>query len=316
MEHRKFKTRVKELVDELTAAQAQKLISALRERGNGDEVVELIEPRLGDEPQCPHCGKLHVHRHGHAHGLQRYKCVDCDKTFNALTGTPLARLRKKESWLSYADALKSTMSVRKAAKHAGVHKTTSFRWRHRFWKSQNTSKDKPLSGIAEMDEFFILESRKGERKLPRKARKRGGKAKKPGLSSEQVPVLIARDRQGNMIDAVLPDRSEAAVRNVLKGAISKDDTLLCMDADPAFIAFAEAENIEYELIIASHGEHVHEKVLHIQNVNGYIRRFRQWLDPFNGVATKYLPSYVGWCRWLEQSGASLTAQGCLAAAIA
>ena len=90
---------------------------------------------------------------------------------------------------------------------------------------------------------------------------------------------------------------------------------LALDGDAAFIAFAENEGIEYELNIASRGEHVHEKVLHIQNVNGYIRRFRQWLDPFNGVATKYLPSYVGWRRWLEQSGPSPTAQACLAAAI-
>jgi hypothetical protein len=37
-----------------------------------------------------------------------------------------------------------------------------------------------------------------------------------------------------------------------------------MDGDKALIAFAEAEGIEDELIIASKGEHVHEKVLHIQ----------------------------------------------------
>ena len=54
----------------------------------------------------------------------------------------------------------------------------------------------------------------GERRLPRKARKRGGKAKKPGLSSEQTPILIARDRYGHHLDAVLPDRSEASVSAV------------------------------------------------------------------------------------------------------
>ena len=97
-------------------------------------------------------------------------------------------------------------------------------------------------------------------------------------------MLIARNRAGAHIDAVLPDRSEAAVRPVLEGKLSKDDTLLCMDGDKALIAFAEAEGIEYELIIASKGEHVHEKVLHIQNVNAYGGRFKQWLNRFNGVA--------------------------------
>ncbi len=62
-----------------------------------------------------------------------------------------------------------------------------------------------------------------------------------GLSAEQIPILIARNRAGAHIDAVLPDRSEAAVRPVLEGKLSKDDTLLCMDGDKALIVFAEAE---------------------------------------------------------------------------
>ena len=54
-----------------------------------------------------------------------------------------------------------------------------------------------------------------------KARKRGGKAEKPGLSSEQTPILIARDRHGHHLEAVLPDRSENSVSAVLKQALSK-----------------------------------------------------------------------------------------------
>ena len=315
MEHRKFKKITTELLDDLTAAQTHKLIEALRDRGDGDEVQKLIDGRIQDEPKCPHCGERHIHRHGMAHGLQRYKCMDCSRTFNALTGTPLARLRKKSRWLTYQDSLRLSHSVRKAAARVDVDKNTSFRWRHRFLKSQNTSKDRSLVGIVEIDECFIRESCKGSRKLPRKARKRGGKAEKPGLSAEQVPILIARDRYGNHVDAVLPDRSEKAVSAVLEDVVSKDDVLLCMDGDKALVAFAEKQGFEYELIIASKAEHVHEKVLHLQNVNSYMSVLKKWLKQFNGVATKYLPSYLGWRRMLAKSGASLTPQRCLAAAI-
>ena len=51
------------------------------------------------------------------------------------------------------------------------------------------------------DETFILESFKGKRRdLPRASRKRGGKAAKRGLSAEQIPVIVARDRTGATID--------------------------------------------------------------------------------------------------------------------
>ena len=55
--------------------------------------------------------------------------------------------------------------MRKAAKACKVNKNTAFKWRHRFLKAQNQSKDQSLAGIAEVDEIFLLESFKGQRKL-------------------------------------------------------------------------------------------------------------------------------------------------------
>ena len=42
--------------------------------------------------------------------------------------------------------------------------------------------------------------------------------------------------------------------------------------------------------------------LHINNVNAYHGRLKQWLNRFNGVATKNLPNYLGWRRALEAWG--------------
>jgi hypothetical protein len=36
--------------------------------------------------------------------------------------------------------------------------------------------------------------------------------------------------------------------------------------------------------------------IHVQNVNAYHQRFRSWLSRFHGVASRYLPNYLGW-RW-------------------
>ena len=144
--------------------------------------------------------------------MKRYMCKTCERTFNALTGTPLAHLHKRELWLDYARALVEGVSLRKAAWRVGVHLETSFRWRHRFLAAARNNKACALTGIVEADETFILKSAKG---------------------------------------------------------------------------------------------------FHIQNVNGYMSRFKGWLRPFNGVASKYLPSYLSWRRTIEREGERFTPERCL-----
>jgi hypothetical protein len=39
---------------------------------------------------------------------------------------------------------------------------------------------------------------------------------------------------------------------------------------------------------------------HIQNVNAYDSRLKNWMVPFHGVATRYLTHYLGWRRILER----------------
>ncbi len=163
MEHRKFQELPGEQVADLTHAQAQKLIAALQQRG-GDEVLRLLNKRLEQDPGCRRCGSKRTEGWGkERNGLKRRRCLDCKRTFNPLTGTPLARLRKKECWLKYAGALDESLSVRKAAKACKVNKNTAFKWRHRFLKARNYSKDQSPAGIAEVDEIFLLESFKGQR---------------------------------------------------------------------------------------------------------------------------------------------------------
>lgn len=61
-----------------------------------------------------------------------------------------------------------------------------------------------FEGIVEMDETYFLYSEKGQRKIKgRKPRKRGGSAKKRGISNEQVCVLVARDRDKTTISQIL-----------------------------------------------------------------------------------------------------------------
>jgi hypothetical protein len=39
---------------------------------------------------------------------------------------------------------------------------------------------------------------------------------------------------------------------------------------------------------------------HLGTVSGAVRRWRAWLRRFRGVATKYLPRYWAWHRFLDE----------------
>jgi transposase-like protein len=66
-------------------------------RGDTDN---LINECKRDDVSCPYCQSDNIGNWGMASGLQRFRCknTSCAKTFNALTKTPLARLRKRDLW--------------------------------------------------------------------------------------------------------------------------------------------------------------------------------------------------------------------------
>ena len=63
-----------------------------------------------DEVVCPDCASTSVRKWGVLSGQQRYRCKKCRATFNALSGTALAGLRKSKPWLAHSQALVNRVS--------------------------------------------------------------------------------------------------------------------------------------------------------------------------------------------------------------
>jgi hypothetical protein len=47
------------------------------------------------------------------------------------------------------------------------------------------------------------------------------------------------------------------------------------------------------------GIYVKKSIYHIQHVNAYHKRLKQFMERFQCVATKYLDNYLYWFRYLE-----------------
>lgn len=292
----------------LSASQREALLRVLS--APAPTASALLDNREPDKVRCARCASTQVSKWGTAHRLQRYRCRDCLRTFNALTGTPLARLRHKSVWLGFSAALQQTLSVRKSAKACGVAPSTAFRWRHRFLAAPAACKPAQLCGIVEADETFFRRSYKGSRRwttpVPdtpppsRAARRRGAPTGKRGTPlDQQVPVLIMRDRQKVTSDAVLDNLTAQAIGKHLIPRLAAD-ALLCTDTGRAYGVIARQAGIRHEPVNISAGEYVRDGVFHIQNVNAYDSRLKAWMQPFRGVATRYLHNYLGWRRMIER----------------
>lgn len=286
-------------VSELNHVQRVELRNELDNSGDLKVVCDLVEKRIEDNPFCPHCHGENFVKHGIRNDLTRYICKDCGRTFNALTGTPMAKLRKKELWLKYSKCLLESTTIRAAAAIVNVDKVTSFNWRHHMLATSQKSEVQVLSGVVEADETFFLESMKGSHNLERPARKRGGTAKKRGVSKEQVSVLVACDRNGHEADYITGNGAVSSAWLEENFTPHLDEqALLITDSAKAFICFCEHKDIEHISINVSKRERT-KGIFHIQHVNSYHATLKNWMQRFHGVATKYLNHYLGWCNELH-----------------
>src|SRR5918998_5399702 len=250
----------------LEARRLSHLLSAIR-AASGEQIVtierlvaEAASMRVAEvalarrteatrtERRCPHCRTGGAHLHGKdKNDRQRFRCraAECRRSFNILTGTPMARARKPEKWGHYLSHMTDHPSVRKIVEAGiGVNHTTVWRWRHRFLKAASQDNAAVLSGVVEADETFFVRSFKGHRgwargrpPADRAARPSAWGALKRGLSAEQVPVLTALDSAGGVYEAVLP--SLANVEAALDGRIAAG-SVVCSDGAMAYVKAAVA----------------------------------------------------------------------------
>jgi len=249
---------------------------------------------------CPHCGGEGMVKWGRSGGLQRYRCqsLNCHKTFNAVTGTSLARLHHRDKWFGYLRCMRDSLTLRVSAVRVGIDLKTAFRWRHRFLHASANANANALSGIIEVDETFFAESCKGKRNLThRSPRKRGGQSNRKH-KADKIPVLIARDRSGHISDLADPALNKPTVHAFLAPIINRD-SILCSDGHSWYKTFSREHGIAHHRLVTLDNQRVIGKEYHIQNVNSYIGRLKGWMARFNGVGTAYLPSYLAWRRLFE-----------------
>ena len=112
-----------------------------------------------------------------------------------------------------------------------------------------------------------------------------------------MPVLLATARGGATAGQVLESVSQASLQAALAPVLASD-VVLVSDGGRAYPGCARRLGVQHEAVNVSAGQRVRGSY-HIQTVNNRHQQWKEFLEPFRGVATKYLDSYL---RWYQQVG--------------
>lgn len=261
----------------------------------------LAKHRFHDEICCPHCGLVDVKKNGKTKtGHQRFMCKGCGKSFTYATRTIFHSAKLPlDTFLRYIHCMMHGMTVRASAMECKISKNSAFFLRHKILDALQEMQDKvKLDGIVEADETFFRISFKGNHSnserftMPREPHVRGQRAKKRGISLEQVCVPCAVNRDGKSIAKIanLGRPSVAALSSVLGGRIASD-AVLCTDKLSSYVGFAEREDLN---LLQLKSNRRMNGTLGIQRINGYHSQLKSFMVRFHGVATKYLNNYLVW----------------------
>jgi len=117
--------------------------------------------------------------------------------------------------------------------------------------------------------------------------------RKRGLSRDQVCVPCAIERETkSTISKIggLGKPSRQTIENVFSMKF-KEKSILCTDKESSYIKFSESLNIEHiqlkDFVSKKH-------IYHIQTINSFHSRLKDFMRTFNGVSTKHLNNYLIW----------------------
>ena len=94
---------------------------------------------------------------------------------------------------------------------------------------------------------------------------------------------MVRDHHGETADCILHGTRAEQIGSALIPVLNKD-VIPCIDGMSACKQIARQEKIVHRPVNIAAGQRVINNIYHIQNVNAYDSRLKQWITKFHGVA--------------------------------
>ncbi len=257
---------------------------------------------------CPYCNSKKLIKHGLSDSHNpRYKCLKCLKTFSASTHTLSSNsVQDTGVWMVFIKGLLKGETFNSLAKTCGISITTVRNWRLKvFVALERLAEDVKLSGLVFADDTRIPYNFKGYHGsdfiAPRHSHSRGGQTTMKNHLKNEICVLCALDAHRNSFSRCIGFGNPSGKRlsNGFANKLNVDENMtLITDGAQAFSRTVKdygIPNWERRVTKTVKGKRFPNTALgdlHIQTINNYHKRLKEFLARYHGVASRFLPGYL------------------------
>lgn len=284
-------SQISEMIEKLKLA-----MEVIKHRKSTISKVALFEKY---ESNCPYCCSTKIVKNGHTKtGIQTYKCKDCSRRFNDLTGTVFCGTHLTYEQIEiFIQCFRDKVSLRKTASRMNVDKNTVYLLRLKLMDSfKETRENIKLSGEIEADELYRAINLKGTKPkdMPRASKPRTSNGTSiRGINSHKICIISAVDEQDNMFFEIAgsgPITSDM-VKRCLTPKIGNINKLIT-DCKSSYESEAKIHNWNLKQI-KSEG-YTNSEGNSLSNINSLHSGITTFLANFRGVSTKHMQGYLDW----------------------
>ena len=237
---------------------------------------------------CPYCNSTKFYRHGRYKYTERYRCCHCKRTFIPSTGTSIHYLKKKVTFIEYAEDIKQKGldTLRAMCKRFEIAPLTAFDWRHKILAS--LSPEEFIFGNEVLcDDLWLRYSRKG-RKGVENPRKHGGIITLLDDKNCSKTVSTTDESSSMFRLATVGKLREKHLMKVLSGRIEPQSKIIS-SSRICYLKFVKMMSLNHDELKKEN------KTKKANNINRFIvtnKDLKLWINhKLCGVSTKYLQQY-------------------------
>jgi transposase-like protein len=218
----------------------------------------------------------------------KYKCKSTGKYFNVRTNTIFDNTKiPLQKWflaLYVFSSHKKGISSHQLARDISVTQKSAWFLLHRLrYAFDHPNFKDTLGNIVEIDETFVGGDAKNKHSNKKTKNERGG------TIHEKQPVLGMKERNGNVIAVVVPNRNKETILPIIQETVENDSTIMTDE----YTAYKDLK-FEYSHNTVNHGakEYVNQ-MAHTNGIENFWSHLKRGIDGiYHWVSKEHLQSYV------------------------